>query len=58
MIMIDDDDILIIYLKHSVIYTYILTKIKIIIMVNTIGVVFSVWTLFMRIMRGRGSSHN
>ena len=24
----------------------------------TIGVVFSAWTLFMRIMRGRGSSHN
>ena len=23
----------------------------------TIGVVFSAWTLFMRIMRGRGSSH-
>ena len=26
--------------------------------VGTIGVVFSAWTLFMRIMRGRGSSHN
>ena len=24
----------------------------------TIGVVYSAWTLFMRIMRGRGSSHN
>ena len=27
-------------------------------LIYTIGVVFSAWTLFMQIMRGRGSLHN